>query len=163
MSFNWLDYVLSGLVATVTAIQFLRSTKDFSRVLYEALFVVGAVTAAALLLRPLGKLTGLPAPLLLGGAGVTLVVVGMILAAVLDRFVSFGLGIFSYVFGLVFAVACGYALGHLVLRTADLAISTRNAQFAFAVRRSLMARDLLYFKTVTEILVFLRFVRWKGV
>jgi hypothetical protein len=91
------------------------------------------------------------------------VVVGMILAAVLDRFVSFGLGIFSYVFGLVFAVACGYALGHLVLRTADLAISPRNAQFAFAVRRSLMARDLLYFKTVTEILVFLRFVRWKGV
>ena len=163
MSFNWLDYVLIGLVATVTAIQFLRSTKDFSRVLYEALFVVGAVTAAALLLRPLGKLTGLPAPLLLGGAGVTLVVVGMILAAVLDRFVSFGLGIFSYVFGLVFAVACGYALGHLVLRTADLAISPRNAQFAFAVRRSLMARDLLYFKTVTEILVFLRFVRWKGV
>jgi hypothetical protein len=163
VSFNWLDYVLSGLVATVTAIQFLRSTKDFSRVLYEALFVVGAVTAAALLLRPLGKLTGLPAPLLLGGAGVTLVVVGMILAAVLDRFVSFGLGIFSYVFGLVFAVACGYALGHLVLRTADLAISPRNAQFAFAVRRSLMARDLLYFKTVTEILVFLRFVRWKGV
>jgi hypothetical protein len=50
-----------------------------------------------------------------------------------------------------------------VLRTADLAISPRNAQFAFAVRRSLMARDLLYFKTVTEILVFLRFVRWKGV
>jgi len=159
VSFNWLDYVLIGLVATVTAIQFLRSTKDFSRVLYETLFIVGAVTAASLLLRPLGNLTGLPAPLLLGGAGVTLVVVGMILAAVLDRFVSFGLGIFSYVFGLVFAVACGYALGHLVLRTADLAISPRNAQFAFAVRRSLMARDLLYFKTVTEILVFLRFVR----
>ena len=163
MSFNWLDYVLSGLVATVTAIQFLRSTKDFSRVLYETLFIVGAVTAASLLLRPLGNLTGLPAPLLLGGAGVTLVVVGMILAAVLDRFVSFGLGIFSYVFGLVFAVACGYALGHLALRTANLAVSPHNPAFASAVRHSLMARDLLYFKTVTEILVFLRFVRWKGV
>lgn len=163
MSFNWLDYVLIGLVATVTAIQFLRSTKDFSRVLYETLFIVGAVTAASLLLRPLGNLTGLPAPLLLGGAGVTLVVVGMILAAVLDRFVSFGLGIFSYVFGLVFAVACGYALGHLALRTANLAVSPHNPAFASAVRHSLMARDLLYFKTVTEILVFLRFVRWKGV
>jgi hypothetical protein len=101
--------------------------------------------------------------LLLGGAGVTLVVVGMILAAVLDRFVSFGLGIFSYVFGLVFAVACGYALGHLALRTANLAVSPHNPAFASAVRHSLMARDLLYFKTVTEILVFLRFVRWKGV
>jgi len=163
VSFNWLDYVLIGLVATVTAIQFLRSTKDFSRVLYETLFIVGAVTAASLLLRPLGNLTGLPAPLLLGGAGVTLVVVGMILAAVLDRFVSFGLGIFSYVFGLVFAVACGYALGHLALRTANLAVSPHNPAFASAVRHSLMARDLLYFKTVTEILVFLRFVRWKGV
>jgi uncharacterized membrane protein required for colicin V production len=163
VSFNWLDYVLIGLVATVSAIQFLRSTKDFSRVLYETLFIVGAVTAASLLLRPLGNLTGLPAPLLLGGAGVTLVVVGMILAAVLDRFVSFGLGIFSYVFGLVFAVACGYALGHLALRTANLAVSPHNPAFASAVRHSLMARDLLYFKTVTEILVFLRFVRWKGV
>ena len=163
MSFNWLDYVLIGLVATVTAIQFLRSTKDFSRVLYETLFIVGAVTAASLLLRPLGNLTGLPAPLLLGGAGVTLVVVGMILAAVLDRFVSFGLGIFSYVFGLVFAVACGYALGHLALRTANLAVSPHNPAFASAVRHSLMARDLLYFKTLTEILAFLRFVRWKGV
>ena len=163
MSFNWLDYVLIGLVATVTAIQFLRSTKDFSRVLYETLFIVGAVTAASLLLRPLGNLTGLPAPLLLGGAGVTLVVVGMILAAVLDRFVSFGLGIFSYVFGLVFAVACGYALGHLALRTANLAVSPHNPAFASAVRHSLMARDLLYFKTLTEILVFFRFVRWKGV
>ena len=48
MIFNWLDYVLIGAVATVAAIQFLRSTKDFSRVLYEALFMVGAVTPFAL-------------------------------------------------------------------------------------------------------------------
>jgi len=161
--FNWLDYVLIGAVATVAAIQFLRSTKDFSRVLYETLFVVGAVTAASLLLRPMGNLTGLPAPLLLGGAGVVLVVAGIILAALLNRFVPFGLGIFNYVFGLVFAVACGYALGHLALRTANLAVSPRNPGFASAVRHSLMARDLLYFKTLTEILAFLRFVRWKGV
>ena len=163
MRFNWLDYVLIGAVATVAAIQFLRSTKDFSRVLYETLFVVGAVTAASLLLRPMGNLTGLPAPLLLGGAGVVLVVAGIILAALLNRFVPFGLGIFNYVFGLVFAVACGYALGHLALRTANLAVSPRNPGFASAVRHSLMARDLLYFKTLTEILAFLRFVRWKGV
>jgi hypothetical protein len=159
---NWLVYVLIGTVATVAAIQFLRSTKDLSRVLYETLFVVGAVTAASLLLRPLANLTGLPAPLLLGGTGVILIVVGAILAALLDRFVPFGLGIFSYVFGLVFAVACGYALGHLALRTANLAVSPRNPQFAEAVHRSLMARDLLYFRTLTEVLAILRFARWKG-
>jgi hypothetical protein len=100
--------------------------------------------------------------LLLGGAGVILVVVGIILAALLDRIVPFGLGIFSYVFGLVFAVACGYALGHLALRTANLAVSPHNLAFASAVRHSLMARDLLYFKTFTEVLAILRFARWKG-
>jgi hypothetical protein len=160
---NWLDYVLIGAVATVAAIQFLRSTNDFSRVLYETIFVVGAVTAASLLLRPLADLTGLSAPLLLGGAGVVLVLVGITLAALINRFLAFGLGIFGYVFGLVFAVAFSYALGHLGLRTADLAISPRNPAFAGAVRHSAMACDLLYFRTFTEVLVFLRFVRWKGV
>jgi len=163
VTFNWLDYVLIGAVATVAAIQFLRSTKDFSRVLYETLFVVGAVTAASRLVRPLGNLTGLPAPVLFGGTGVALVVVGIILAALFNRFLPFGLGIFSYVFGLVFAVVCGYALGHLALRTANLAVSPRNPGFAGAVRHSLMARDLLYFRTLTEVLAFMRFVRWKGV
>jgi hypothetical protein len=163
VSFNWLDYVLIGFVSTVAAIQFLRSTKDLSRVLYETIFVVGAVVAAARLLRPLGNLTGLSAPLLFGGCGLLLVLMGITLAALCNRFLPFGLGIFNYVFGLVFAVACGYALGHLALRTANLAVSPRNPGFASAVRHSLMARDLLYFKTLTEILAFLRFVRWKGV
>lgn len=163
MRFNWLDYVLIGAVATVAAIQFLRSTRDFSRVLYETLFVVGAVIAAARLLGPLGNLTGLSAPLLFGGCGLLLVLMGLILAALCNRLVPFGLGIFNYVFGLVFAVGCGYALGHLALRTASLAISPSNPGFAAVVRGSLIARDLLYFRTLTEILVFLRFVRWKGV
>jgi hypothetical protein len=163
VQFNWLDYVLIGTVATVAAIQFLRSTKDFSRVLYETIFVVGAVIAASILLGPLKCLTSLPAPLLYGGAGLLLVVVGIVLAALVDRFLPFGLGVFGYLLGLVFAVAFGYAVGHLALRTANMAISPRSAHFAVAVQRSLMARDLLYFKTLTEILVFLRFVRWKGV
>jgi hypothetical protein len=163
VQFNWLDYVLIGTVATVAAIQFLRSTRDFSRVLYETVFVVGAVVAAWALLGPLGRLTRLPRSLLFGGGGLLLVVIGFLLAALFNSLAPFGLGIFGYVFGLVFAVVCGYALGHLALRTADMAISPCNAQFALAVRRSLMARDLLYFRTLTEILVFLRFVRWKGV
>lgn len=162
MQFNWLDYVLIGVVATVAAIQFLRSTRDFSRVLYETLFIVGAVVAASLLVRPLGNLTRLSAPLLFGGGGLLLVVIAILLAALFNAFACFGLGIFDYMFGMVLAVACGYALGHLALRTADMAISPRNAQFADAVRRSLVARDLLRFRTLYEILVFLRFVRWKG-
>ena len=162
MKFNWLDYALIGFVATVTAIQFLRSTKDFSRILYEALFLVGAVIAASLLLRPLGELTGLSAPLLFGGVGVVLVVLGIILAALVNHWLPFGLGVFGHVFGLLLAIACGYALGHLGLRTADMAISPRNHGFAMAVRRSLMARDLLFLKTFIEIRAFLRFARWKG-
>jgi uncharacterized membrane protein YeaQ/YmgE (transglycosylase-associated protein family) len=160
--FNWLDYVLVGTVATVAAVQFLRSTRDFSRVLYETLFTVGAVVAASMLLGPLGQLTSLPQPLLFGGSGLVLVVIGFLLGALLNAFAAFELGIFSYVFGLVLAVVCGYALGHFALRTADMAISPRNAQFADAVRHSLVARDLLRFRTIYEILVFLRFVRWKG-
>ena len=163
MRFNWLDYVLVGTVATVAAVQFLRSTRDFSRVLYETLFMVGAVVVASALLGPLGRLTDLPQPLLFGGSGLLLVAIGFLLAALFNAFASFGLGIFSYVFGLVLAVVCSYALGHLALRTADMAVSPRNAQFADAVRHSLVARDLLRFRTIYEILVFLRFVRWKGV
>ncbi len=162
MKFNGLDYVLVGFVATVAAIQFLRSTRDFSRILYESLFLVGAVVAASLLLRPLGALTGFSAPLLFGCVGGVLSVFGIILAALVNRLVPFGLGVFNYLFGLLLAIACAYALGHLGLRTADLAISPRNRGFDMAVRHSLVARDLLFFKTFIEVRAFLRFTRWKG-
>lgn len=162
MRFNWLDYVLIGSVATIAAVQFLRSTKDFSRILYETVFMVGAVAAASLLLRPLEELTGLSAPLLFGGLGAILFALGILLAAIVNRWLPFGFGIFNYVFGLLLAVACGYALGHLVLRTANMAISPRNPEFAATVQRSLMARDLLHFKTFIEIRAILRFARWKG-
>jgi hypothetical protein len=162
VSFNWLDYVLIGGVATVAAVQFLRSTRDFSRVLYETLFTIGAVVAASLLLRPLGSLTGLSTPLLYGAVGVVFVVLGILLAALVNRTIPFDLGMFDYVFGLLLSITCGYALGHLALRTANLVISPHNPAFASAVRHSLMTRDLLYFRTLTEVLVFLRFVRWKG-
>jgi len=160
--FNWLDYVLIGTVATVGAIQFLRSTKDFSRVLFETIFMVCAVAASSLLLRPLGKQTNLPAPLLFGGVGAVLVVLGILLAALFNRIMPFDMGIFNYLFGLLLAVICGYALGHLALRTADMAISPRYPEFAAAVHHSLTARDLLYFKTFIEVRAFLRFARWKG-
>ena len=162
MQFNWLDYVLIGFVATVAAVQFLRSTRDFSRVLYETVLVVAAVAAATALLRPLGELARLSPPLRFGLVGGVLSLCGFLLAALANRLAPFNLGIFNYLFGLVVALACGYALGHLTLRTAHLAVSPHNAAFAAAVRRSLMARDLLYFRTLIEVLAFLRFARWKG-
>ena len=162
MEFNGLDYVLVGCVATVAAIQFLRSTKDLSRILYESIFLVGAVVVASVLLGPLRELTGLSAPLLFGCVGGVLCVSGIIFAALVNRLMPFGLGVFNYIFGLLLAIACAYGLGHLGLRTADLAISPRNHGFNMAVRRSLVARDLLYFKTFIEIRASLRFARWKG-
>ena len=162
MKFNWLDYVLVGFVATVAAIQFLRCTKDFSRILYETLFLVGAVVGASALLRPLGELTKFSDPVLFGCVGGLLGVFGIILAALVNRLIPFGLGVFNYFFGLFLALACAYALGHLGLRTADMAISPRNHVFDMVVRRSLMARDLLFFKTFIEVRAFLRFTRWKG-
>ncbi len=162
MKFNWPDYALIGFVAMVAAIQFLRSTRDFSRILYESLLLVGAVATASLLLGPLRGLTGLSAPLLFGCVGGVLSVFGIIFSALFSRLMPFGLGVFNYLFGLLLAIACAYTLGHLGLRTANLAISPRNHGFNMAVRRSLVARDLLYFKTFIEIRAFLRFTRWKG-
>lgn len=162
MRFNWLDYALIGTMATITAIQFLRSTKDLSRILYETLFFIGAVVAASLLLRPLGELTGLSKPLLLGAGGGLLSVLGFVLAALLNRLLPFGLGVFNYLFGVLLALACAYALSHLGLRTVDLAVSPHSREFDMVVRRSLVARDLLFFKTFVEIRAILRFARWKG-
>lgn len=162
MQFNWLDYLLLGILAVVAGIQFLRCARDFSRIFYETAFIVGAVVAASVLLRPLAKWTRLPAPLLFGGVGVVLVIAGILLAAFVNRFLPFSLGLFDYFLGVFLAVGCGYALGHLALRTADMAISTHNKGFAAAVHRSLVARDLLYFRTFIEVRAILRFARWKN-
>jgi len=162
VQFNWLDYVLIGGIATVAAVQFLRSTRDLSRVLYEAVFMVAAVVATSILLRPLMNMTRLPAPLLFGGVGGILLVLGIFIAALINQVAPFDLGMFNYLFGLLLAVVCGYTLGHLALRTADMAISPRNPEFAAAVHHSLTARDLLYFRTFIETRAVLRFARWKN-
>ena len=162
VQFNWLDYVLLAFLAAVAGVQFLRCIRDFSRVFYETVFVVGAVAAASALVRPLTGVTRFPAPLLFGGVGVVLVAVGLLLAAFANGFAPFGLGLFSYVFGLFFAVGCAYALGHLALRTADMAIAPHNHAFAVIVHHSLVAQDMLYFRTFIEVRAALRFARWKG-
>jgi hypothetical protein len=162
MSFNWLDIALIGTIATVAGIQFLRSTRDFSRVLYETIFMIAAVAAAAMLLRPLRAMTDFSPSLLFGAVGAFLTMLGIVLAALINRRMSFGLGVFDYFFGLLLAIACGYALGHLALRTADLALSPRYPEFVDAIRRSWVTRDLLYFKTFIEVRAFLRFARWRG-
>jgi hypothetical protein len=116
LRFNWLDYALIGTMAAIAAVQFLRSTEDFSRILYETLFLVGAVVAASPLLRPLSELTRLSNPLLFGSVGCVLSVLGTILAAFVNRPLPFGLGLFNCLPGLLLASVCAYALGHLGLR-----------------------------------------------
>lgn len=118
---------------------------------------------AWLLLGPLRESTRFSAPLLFDCVSFVLSVLGIVFAVLLNRLMPFGLGVFGYLLGLLLAVASAYALDHLGLRTTDLAMSPRNAGFNMAVRRSLVARDLLYFKTFVEVRASLRLVRWKGI
>ena len=163
IQFNWLDYVLIGFVATVAAVQFLRSTRSVSRILYEALLAVGAAAASVRLMRPLARLAGMSPAATLGSIGFLLLFIGFVIAALLDVYASFSMGFLNYLLGLFLALICAYALGHIALRTTDLAISPHNPKFAAAVRSSLVCQDLLCFGTLTELIAFLRFVRWKGV
>jgi hypothetical protein len=160
VSFNWVDMASIGIVSVVAAVQFLRGVKDFSRVFYETLLLIAAVVGATQLTRPLHDGLKLPVHLVFGGAGVVLGAAGILLAALVNRKFAFGLGVFNYVMALFLAVACGYALGHLAFRTAYLALAEKDPKFVEAVRRSWMARDLLYFKTFVETRAILRQARW---
>jgi len=163
MSLNSIDLASIGVVSLVAAIQFLRGIKDFSRIFYETLFIIGAVSGATYLYKPLHSATGLPWSVCFLGTGVILSVVGILLAAMVNRKMAFGLGVFGYVFALLFAVACGYALGHLALRGTFMAMAPTNPAFAAAVQKSWMARDLLYFKTFVETRAILRQARWLNI
>ena len=160
MHLNWVDYASMAFVALVGAIQFLRATRDFSRVLYETIFLIGAVVLAVKLFQPVHDLVHLSYALsflLLSLLGVLLAIV---LAALVNTRLAFGFGAFSYVFGLLLAIGCAYSLGHVAIRTPFIAFGHLNPAFYDAVRRSWMARDLLYFRTFVEVLAILRVARW---
>jgi hypothetical protein len=157
---NWVDIACLGLVSVVAAVQFLRATRDFSRVLYEAIFLVGAAVLATKLLKPAHALTHVSYPVCFLGVFIIAAALGMVLAVLLNARLAFGFGIFSYLFGLLLGLVCAYAVGHVAIRTPYIAFAHLNPAFHAAVQRSWMARDLLQFRTFIEILALLRNARW---
>jgi hypothetical protein len=163
MQLNWVDCASIGVVAVVAAIQFLRATRDFSRILYETIFFVGAVVLASRLFELVHALTHISYAVSFLALFLTGAALAVVLAALLNTVAGFGFGAFSYVFGLILGVGCGYAVGHVAIRTPYIAFAYKDPQFLDAVRRSWMARDLLYFRTFVELLAILRNARWLNI
>ncbi len=160
MRYDWLDWAALGFVATVAGVQLLRAVRDFSRVLYETLFFIGALLLTNRLFIPVQELTHLSYPvsyllLFLVSAGLAI-----LLAALLNSRVAFGMGAFNYILGLLLAVVCAYTIGHVAIRVPYIAFAHQDRQFFEAVNRSLVARDLLRFRTMVEVLAVLRQARW---
>lgn len=159
MRFNWVDILSIGLVATVGGVQFMRGTKDISRVFYEAVLLSGAMVAASRFFKPLGQAVYVPPVAAFVGIFVLLAGLGIWLGFLLNRLLPFDAGGFNYLFALLFAVACGWVVGHGVLRALYLALAEKDPEFVMAMRRSWMASQLLYFGALYELLVVLRFAR----
>ncbi len=160
MRFNWIDLLSIGLVATAGGIQFLRGTKDFSRVFYETIFLIAALVATVKLFIPVHKLTGVSYIVTFAGIFVALAVLGIWLAFLLNRLIGFGTGVFAYIFSLLLGIAGGWVIGHAVLRTLYIAFARRDPAFLMAVHKSWMASQLLYFGAFRELLAMLRVARW---
>ena len=163
MNYSWMDAACIGLLATVAAVQFLRGTHDFSRVFYEMIFLIAAVVGASRLFRMAAELTKWSPAVCFVAIFLVLGVLGMVFAGLLNAKMAFGLGIFSYVFSLLAGVACGYVLGHIAVRTLLLGFAPTHHDLAQATYRSWMARELLHFRTLHEVLAILRFARYSNV
>ncbi len=158
-----LDWACIGLLATGTAVQFLRGVRDFSRVLYETGLLVAALVGTNALYRPLSQLVRVQGLAVYITLFVLFFVVSLLLAALLNRVVAFGFGAFNYLLALLAGFVYAYAAGHVLLRVALNLVGRSNPAFSQAVMRSWMARELLFFKTWIEILAQLRQVRWLNI
>jgi hypothetical protein len=163
MSYNWLDWAALGFVATVAGVQLMRAARDFSRVLYETLFLIGALVLTNRFFKTVHELTSLSYALSYLVLFAVAAAVAVVLAALLDLRVGFGMGAFSYVFGLLLAVVCAYVVGHAAIRVPYIAFAHKDRRFFEAVERSLVARDLLRFRTLVEVRALLRQARWLNI
>jgi len=160
MRYNWLDWAALGFVATVAGVQLLRAGRDFSRVLYETVLFIGALVLANQLfvhVRELTRLSDQVSYLLLF---LVAAAVAVVLAALLNSRAAFGMGAFNYVLGFLLAVTCAYTVGHVAIRVPYIALAHKDPRFSEAVDRSLVARDLLRFRTLVELRAILRQARW---
>ncbi len=159
MRLNWVDLLTIGLIATVGAFQFLRGIKNFSQILYEALLLIVALVAATALSEPLGNALGVSRVLVYIIAFVVLGMLGILLATTLNKFMAFDLGVFNYLFAMLFGVVSGWVIGHTVLRSLT---AIYNPGLHLAIRKSWMASQVLHFGAFWELLAILRIARWRG-
>ncbi len=163
MRFNWVDLLAIGVVSFAGGIQFLRSTKDFSLVLYETFLLIAALIGTVRVFIPIHQLTGLSYTVCFAGCFVILAVLAILIASGINRFFEFSFGGFGYFFGLFLGIACGFVFGHAVLRVLLIAYGVKRPEFADMVHRSWMASQVLYFGAFRELLAMLRIARYNNI
>lgn len=163
MKFGGIDALTTGIVSLVAGIQFLRAIKGFSQVFYETIFLVAALVAALKMFTPVHNLTRLSYPVSLCGIFGIFAILAIIIASVLNQTFEFGFGTFNYFFGLLLGVACGFIVGHTVLRSLVLAYSETKPEVVEAIHRSWMASQVLYFGAFREFLGLLRLTRYHNI
>jgi len=163
MSMNWVDLSSLLVVAVAASVQFLRATRDFSAVVYEMTFLMGAVWLTYQLYEPASTALRLAPVVCFAGIFVILAVVAFVLAWLLNRFAAWGVGSLGYILGLFVALASGWTIGHAYLRSLHVALYENNEAFQVVVQRSWVASQLLYFGAAKELLVILRIARYTNV
>ncbi len=157
MRFNWIDILTIGVVATGAGVQFLRGTRGFSRVLYESVLLIAALVGATALYGPLHTALGINRVLAYGVLFVVLGALAFLVGMGLHRLLPFSLGMFGHILSLLTGVACGWAIGHGILR---ILTGIQNPQLHLAIRKSWMATQVLHFGAFIELLAMLRLARW---
>jgi hypothetical protein len=162
MKYSTLDIIAIAIVAVVSGVQFLRVKDDFSRVFYEAICLVGAAYGANRLYPLIVDLTRFSTAVSFLFCFVLLAACGLAFAALVNARAAFDLGALNYLLGLLVAVICAYSVGHAAMRTFELGFVTGNEEMMMAMGRSWVARELIYLRTAKEVLVVLRFARYRN-
>ncbi|MEO0020052.1 MAG: hypothetical protein ABIK47_05370 [candidate division WOR-3 bacterium] len=163
MGFNWVDILSIGVVALIGALQFLRAIRDFSLVFYETIFMVAAVVGAVRFYPFVQRLTRFPAVASFALVFIIFLFLAFLCASLLNSFIGFEFGIFSYFFGLGLAIVCGFAFGHVVLRALSIGSSPTRPDIIVSIKRSWMASQVLYFGAFREFLGILRIARYNKI
>lgn len=163
LRYTALDWVGIAVLATGTAVQFLRGIRDFSRVFYETVLLVLAVWGVNSVHRSVAGLLKLDPLLTYVGLFLLAFAAALLLALLLNGALCFGLGAFNYLLALVAGLVSAYAVGHVFFRVLLNFLGRSDPGFVQQVARSWVARELLFFRTWVEVLALLRQVRWLNV
>ena len=161
MRYTTLDTIAVAIVAIVAGVQYLRGKDNLSQIVYESAGFCAAAFGANKLYLLAHQLTKFSFGVSFLLCFLVLAALAVFLSALLNGWVPFDFGAFNYLLAFFFAVIAAYAFGHGAMRTFEYGFVMRSPELMEAMTRSWVARELLYFRTAKEILVFLRFVRWK--